>query len=78
MTLQVENDEPVLVNIGSHGPSGFNEKLGALRVIDCYDEKYLVAHSIANGESIRRDPTLICSPKMVRFRSRCAVVIADS
>jgi hypothetical protein len=50
--LQVQNDEPVLVNVGPHGQTGLNERLGSLEVVDCYDEKYLVAHSIASGNSV--------------------------
>ena len=52
VSIKVEHDEPVLVNIGSRGPSSFNEKLGPLRIVDCYEEKYLLAHMISEGKSI--------------------------
>ena len=48
--LQVENDAPVLVNVGSHGSSGSNERLGTLQIVEFYDEKYLVTHSVNCGK----------------------------
>ena len=49
--LMIENDEPVLLNVGSRGPTGLCEKLGPLEIVDSYDEKYIVAYSIIEGTS---------------------------
>lgn len=50
-SVMLLGDEPVPINVGARGDCGLTAKLGKLKFVDVYDEKYLVAYSIVEGKS---------------------------
>ena len=48
VSLMFENDTPVSFSFGPD--MGANVNLGKMVIVDVYDERYLVGHSVINGE----------------------------
>jgi hypothetical protein len=48
--IMICDDQPVPLNHGPKGASGCSERLGPLTFVEVYDEKYLLAFPLVEGE----------------------------
>ena len=55
-SMKFDDDKPVSFSFGAD--QGANINLGKMKIVDVYDERYLVGHSVWDGEltASQRDP----------------------